>query len=81
MTQTLKHTAPPTPLECFRAVSARAEWLSLNNAWTKTEFSNLVAQVLEVGDSDDLEPLLMAAPAEYAQQWFAGKIHLGTPLA
>jgi hypothetical protein len=78
MTQTLNYTSP---LECFRAVSERAEWLSQNNAWTETEFSKLVTQILEVGDSDDLEPLLMAAPAEYAQQWFTGKIHLGTSLA
>jgi hypothetical protein len=68
-TQTFK-----TPLEQFRFASERAEWLTVNSAWTRPEFDNLVQLILEIGDSDDLEPIFLIAPSEYVQDWFKGKI-------
>ncbi len=63
-----------TPLELFRFASERAEWLTVNAAWTRKDFDELVQSILAVGDSDDLEPIFLIAPSEYVQEWFKGKM-------
>jgi hypothetical protein len=51
-----------------------ARLLSQTNAWTQTEFDTLVARVLAVSTSDDLEPLFAFTPSKYVTAYLDGKI-------
>lgn len=67
-------------IEEVTAVLELARLLSQTNAWTQTEFDALVARVLAVSTSDDLEPLFVRVPSKYVTAYFDGKIKKGKPI-
>ena len=58
----------------LRAICARARVLRETSAWTKEKFDSMVQEILELGDSDSLEPLFMLAPPDFGREWVEARI-------